>query len=372
MDVVIVAGGAQWEAAAIAEIDESANLRLARRCVDVADLLATVATSDVRIALVDAGVPGIDVDVVRRLVRTGVRVVAVESDGRAVGIATSVRLGSLSALEAPEKTAPVVESGRGDVIAVWGPAGAPGRSTLAAAFATASAAKGRRTALVDADTYGGAQAQLFGVLEDVSGLMAACRDANQGRADAAADHLVALAENLHLLTGLPRPDMWPHVRPAALEVVLDELSARHEVVVVDCGFGVEAGTGVGPSRDQATRQVLEQADEVIVVGRVDPVGLARLARAVDEAGPWQRPPHLVMNFDRPTLSWDRREIASMVRDLCGVEPLTFLPAEQAAIDASLVAGRPLREVAPTAPFVARVDRLVATVLSAQAASRLPA
>ncbi len=182
---------------------------------------------------------------------------------------------------------------------------------------------------------------------------------------------MSLAENLHLLTGLPRPDMWPNVRPVALEAVLDELVASHDAVVVDCGFGVESGTGIGPHRDQAARQVLDQADEVVVVGRVDPVGLARLARGVDEAGPWRRPPWVVMNFDRPTLAWDRREVAAMVRDLCGIEPIAFLPAEQAAIDASLVAGRPLRDIAPTAPYVARVDRLVATVFGTEAASRLP-
>ena len=40
MDVVLAAGGAPWEAAAIGEIEASDGLRLVRRCVDVADLLA--------------------------------------------------------------------------------------------------------------------------------------------------------------------------------------------------------------------------------------------------------------------------------------------------------------------------------------------
>ena len=43
-----------------------------------------------------------------------------------------------------------------EVIAVWGPAGAPGRTTLAVNLAAELAASGHSVALVDADPYGGA------------------------------------------------------------------------------------------------------------------------------------------------------------------------------------------------------------------------
>ena len=50
-------------------------------------------------------------------------------------------------------------------MAVWGPTGAPGRTTVAVGLATELASRGRGTLLLDADPYGGAVAQHLGVLD---------------------------------------------------------------------------------------------------------------------------------------------------------------------------------------------------------------
>ena len=63
----------------------------------------------------------------------------------------------------------------GKVTAVWGPAGAPGRTTTAIALASELAAAGLRVALVDADTVGAAIAPSLGLLDEAPGLAAACR-----------------------------------------------------------------------------------------------------------------------------------------------------------------------------------------------------
>ena len=55
---------------------------------------------------------------------------------------------------------PEAEPGR--VVVVWGPQGAPGRTTVAAGLAGVLAARGAETVLVDADPYGGAVAQHLG------------------------------------------------------------------------------------------------------------------------------------------------------------------------------------------------------------------
>lgn len=368
MDVALAAGGAPWETAAISEIEGSNNLTLVRRCVDVADLLALAETDAVSAALVNTELTGLDADSVHRLERAGVRVAAVEADEQrclGLGIGRRVALGALDALTR-DSFAPTDRQAddRGSVIAVWGPAGAPGRSSVALGIAAAGA-RSADTVLVDADTYGGSLAQMLAVLDDVSGLMAACRAANNGHPAQVEDHLLTIDEGLRVLTGLPRADMWPQIRPGALELVLRQLRSTAEVVVVDCGFSLEAGHGPA-ARNQATLQVLEQADHVVVVGKADPVGLSRLVRGLhdlaDLRGGTFRPT-VVVNMMRPTLGWKERDIESTLRRLTGLAPATFLPFDQAALDAALMTGRTPRATSPSSPFVARVEVLAKRLVS---------
>ncbi|MCW2829827.1 MAG: hypothetical protein JWP31_519 [Aeromicrobium sp.] len=369
MDVVIAAGGASWEAAAIREIESSGTLRLARRCVDVADLLAVAHADVAPVALVTTELPGLDVDVVHRLGRSGVRVAAIESDPSrcdALGITHVVRLGDLESVarDVPPSAEPA-RIDRAPVVAVWGPAGAPGRSTVALGLASAAAASGVDTVLVDADSYGGSQGQLLSVLDDVSGLVAACRAANQGRADEVVEHLTDIDPHLRLLTGLPRADMWPQVRAGAFDLVMGQLRERSALVVVDCGFSLEAGAGPGTgARNQSTLQVLAQADHVMVVGRPDPVGLARLVRGLHdlaEAVP-ECEPTVVVNMMRSTLGWGERDIRATLTRLTGRSPAAYLPFDQAGLDLAAVSGRSPRQAAPSSPFVARVEALTADLL----------
>ncbi|MEJ7633997.1 hypothetical protein [Aeromicrobium sp.] len=363
MDVVLAAGEASWEAAAIREIEASASLRLVRRCVDVADLLAVSETGLATAALVTADLGGLDADAVYRLEHAGIRVAAVEADVdlcRALGIERTLRLGALDivAQDAPAPRHQQHEE-RAALIAVWGPAGSPGRSTVALGLASATAAQGVDTVLVDADTYGGSQGQALSVLDDVSGIVAACRAANTGRAGEVVEQLLDIEENLRLLTGLPRADMWPQVRTGALDLVLGRLRSAAGLLVVDCGFSLEAGSGPAAHRNQSTLQVLEQADLVVAVGRPDPVGLARLVRGLHDLAEVLpgRTPTVVVNMTRASLGWREREIDAALRRLTGIAPTTYLPFDQPGLDLAAVSGRTPREAAPSSPFVTRIEVL---------------
>src|SRR5690606_16988243 len=61
------------------------------------------------------------------------------------------------------------------VVAVWGPHGAPGRTSLAIALAAEFAAAGLRTVLADADTHAASVAPALGLLDEAPGFAAACR-----------------------------------------------------------------------------------------------------------------------------------------------------------------------------------------------------
>jgi MinD-like ATPase involved in chromosome partitioning or flagellar assembly len=116
------------------------------------------------------------------------------------------------------------------------------------------------------------------------------------------------------------------------------------------GFGLEGDPPdpFGPSapqRNQMTLAALERADEVVVVGAADPVGLARLARGlVDlrDVVPGVRP-RVVVNRTRPSLGWSDREIRGMVEGFVTPVEVHFLPDDRVAADRALMAGQTLAE-----------------------------
>ena len=259
----------------------------------------------------------------------------------------------------------------GRVIAVWGPAGAPGRTTLAAAVAAEIGHRRRRTVLVDADPYGGAVAQQLGILDEVSGLLSAARLAATGQlAERFGSVQRGIDAHLSVVTGLPRGDRWVEVRSGALEELLD-VAAEQAEVVVDTGFSLEDDPvpdfGSRPPRNHLTLAALEAADEVLVVGSADPVGLSRLARGLVEIGERRpgRPVQVVVNRMRPTLGWSERDIVAMVAGFSRSSAVHFLPEDQVAVDRALVAGRTLVESGDSAlgRAVARVvDSLISVAV----------
>ena len=77
--VLLAAGGQAWEAAALRLLSGGPTLVL-KRCVDLADLLASAATGQADVAVVAGDLPGLDADAVMHLLRDDVRCVAVGRD----------------------------------------------------------------------------------------------------------------------------------------------------------------------------------------------------------------------------------------------------------------------------------------------------
>jgi Mrp family chromosome partitioning ATPase len=262
--------------------------------------------------------------------------------------------------------------GRGRVVAVWGPTGAPGRTTVAVGLADEAARLGVSTLLVDADVYGGVIAQVLGLLDESPGLAGAARLAGSGTLDGAA--LVRLAwsvrPHLRVLTGLARADRWPELRPRAVTAVLDEARRLAELTVVDCSFSLEDDEELSfdtaaPRRNGATLAVLEEADTVLCVSGADPVALQRSIRALDELREVlpDVEPELVVNQVRrgPVPGDPREEIAAAIGRFTGREVRFFLPADRRATDAALAGGRTLAEVAPAAALRVALRSLAAHV-----------
>ncbi len=102
---------------------------------------------------------------------------------------------------------------------------------------------------------------------------------------------------------------------------------------------------------------------MVAVGKADPVGLARLVRGVHDLADLRRgaaPPTVVINMMRSTLGWKEREVDATLRRLTGLATTTFLPFDQASLDAAMMSGRTPRVTAPSSPFVARVEVLASS------------
>ncbi|KAA1425693.1 AAA family ATPase [Nocardioides antri] len=395
---LLVSTGAAWESSALASLNEHPGVVVLKRCVDVDDLLATASAGQGEVAVLGAELAGLDAAVVDQLRQYGVRAVAVAQDDD-VARARAHRIG-IDAVVAADRVedlvdavvrgpgpalleAPTVEAvaglppsapPSGRVIAVWGPAGAPGRTTLATALAAELARRRMTTVLVDADPYGGAVAQQLGVLDEVSGLLSAARLVTGGSIDERFPTVQRrLSDHLRVVTGLPRADRWVEVRPGALTAIVER--ARSEAqVVIDTGFSLEqdpaTDVGARPERNAMTLEALTAADEVLLVGAADPVGLARVARAIAEVHEVLPAPvlRLVVNRMRPSLGWREADVTSMLAGFGGNLGVHFLPDDQPAVDRALVAGRTLVE-AGESPLTRAVASLVDAMAGRVAARR---
>lgn len=410
--VLLAGDGEDWERPALEVLGGAADLVLLRRCLDLTELLAAAGSGAAQVAVVGHRSAGLDRDAVDQLRAAGIAVVVVVAPGgtRAAAaeqeqsrllrlgaavvvsadevgtaLADGVRAAALPQVDAPAAgtdpgpgAAPMLDEtpsgpAAGRVLAVWGPHGAPGRTTLAVALAATAAARGVPSLVVDADPHGGAVGQHLGVLEEASGLLAALRLANAGSLDAArfAASARTVEPGLAVLTGLPRADRWSEVRPGPLAEVLHLARALADLVLVDLGSGLEPQAGPGPvaqrTRESLVTGVLEDVDDVVVVASADPVGLTRLARSLVDLRVVRPdgPGLVVVNRMRPGLGWRERDVADMVARVSPRAEVVFVADDVATADRALVSGRTLAQLDPRGSTrlgggVARLtDRLLA-------------
>ena len=253
----------------------------------------------------------------------------------------------------------------GTIAAVWGPAGAPGRTTFAVNYAAEAAADGKTVLLIDADTYGSSVAASLGLLDESAGVAQACRLADQGLLDRQSLLRSTLSVSLKgrrllVLTGVTRSDRWIELRPTALGLVLEQARKVADLIVIDCGFSLEADEELSfdtmaPRRNGATLRALELADTVYAVGAADSVGVPRLVRALAEleAAVPGAAPQVVLNKVRAAAvgrSPERQLRDAWERFGPGIPVTAFLPADFATVDAALLAGSALLETAPSSPL----------------------
>jgi MinD-like ATPase involved in chromosome partitioning or flagellar assembly len=252
---------------------------------------------------------------------------------------------------------------RGEVVAVWGPAGSPGRTTIAVNLAAELAAAGRTVALADVDTHSASIAPTLGLLDEAPGFAAACRLA--GANSLTLEQLERIGQRYQsahgsfwVLTGIGRPSRWPELSAERVVDTLQECRTWVDYTVVDTGASLENDEEISsdlhsPRRNAATIAALREADHVIAVGAADPVGLSRFLRAhVDlmETLATDRVT-VVMNKLRSSAigASPSAQVEASLERFGGITSPVLVPHDQGALDAAVLTGSTLYDTAAKSP-----------------------
>lgn len=283
MTWVLALTGLAHEAVVVRQLEPDAP----RRVTDLVELLALAQPALAETVLISARFPQMNREVAQRVARhvPCFGVADSHDDSAAARIAdwglpvirvdpsVTVRAAVSAMGVAPnlEPAAPLAP-----LIAVTGPHGATGRTTVAAAVATALG----RSVLIDADLVAPAVGFHCGATGGTD-LTSAARAAADGRLRSG--NLLAAAadvERLSVVTGIPHPEQVRDLALSGVEVVLDEAVATGQPVVVDCGAGPCVPAELGAVR----RAVIARATHVLSVGVPTALGIRRWVDSAGELG----------------------------------------------------------------------------------------
>ncbi|WP_157001471.1 AAA family ATPase [Agromyces laixinhei] len=364
----------------LADIVEHGHTIVAR-LVGWNDLLENLDVLGPEVAIVGAGSGTLSAELLSACDERGVRLIALAGSDAERAHASQLGLHEIVDAAAPwAEIEPLVSGGvpvpsrvgdvrpreerTASVVAVWGPGGAPGRSTLAVNLAAEIAAAGHTVALVDADPYGGAIAPSLGLLDEAPGFASACRLAGADALDRAeleriAQRYTAPRAAFNVFTGLVGPSRWPELSRDRVASAIATMRAWVEYVVIDTGFSLERDEELtsdqfAPRRNAATFAALAAADRVVAVGLADPVGLSRLLRGhgeLVELVEHERVDVVVNRVRTSALGIDAHgQVRQTLRRFGGLGDATLLPHDSKATDAAILTACTLRDAAPRSPL----------------------
>jgi len=323
----------------------------------------------------------------------GVRVVAAVSNDVERRYATGIGLYDLVDAEAgwdaiatllPGADAPApAPPTRGTVIAVWGPAGSPGRTTLAIAIAAEIAAAGFTVALADVDTHSASVAPALGLMDEAPGFAAACRLAGADSLDRAELERIgqrhdAGDSSFWVLTGIGQPSRWPELSADRVLATIDECRRWVDYVVLDTASSLESDEEISsdmfaPRRNAATVTALREADHIVAVASADPVGLARFLRAHGDLADVAVTLEITVVANKVRASaiglGPAAQVTQTLSRFGGIDDPVLVPWDQQAMDAAVLSARTLAEVAPKSAARLAIRRLVADRLLPVGATR---
>ena len=144
----------------------------------------------------------------------------------------------------------------GRIVAVFGPKGGVGRTTLAVNLAVAAATElGQRTCLVDASFQFGDVGVLLNLNPKNKSIADLAPELEAGEPESVETFLINHSAGIRVLLAPPSPEMAELISPTGTKQVLEALRATHDLVIVDCMS----------SFNDTTLAILDLADTVLTM-----------------------------------------------------------------------------------------------------------
>ncbi|MEY2816099.1 MAG: hypothetical protein RJA78_675 [Actinomycetota bacterium] len=268
-----------------------------------------------------------------------------------------------------------------NVISCWGPAGSPGKSTLAANLACEMSLLGQRVLLIDLDTLSPSLAVTLGLVDTPAGLSACLRLADQNRLSVDEYHRLTVAiqvgrHELRFMSGLSSPARWREVTVERVNNLLTTLKGEFDHVVLDLPQATNFLSNLNhPStstlageltRDNLLIEVLERSSKVVLVTGSDPVSAHRFLAAKEyfDNNVHGANPYLVVNRFRTSALGSRAksELQETYISLAQARIDAFIPDEPGNFDRALLNGLPLALLKRSSPARQAISDLARQLL----------
>ncbi|HEY2869895.1 MAG TPA: AAA family ATPase [Gaiellales bacterium] len=334
-----------------AERDNSEALLLfTPRLEDAYDLLRTSRTSRPAMALIVA-VPGPQNGQLAEALKAGADEIVI-LPAEAAAVATAIHK-AMARVSAAASTRPG-DAARSPLVAVLGPKGGTGKTTIATNLAADLATRGCETLLVDLDLQFGDVGVVLGVepehtiydLATAGGTM----DAERLRGFTGRSR-----DGVNVLLAPVRPDQADAVTAEHVSAILDLARTTYEVVIVD----------TPPAFTSSVIAAVDQADLIVMLGSFDLPGLKNMKLGMETLQMMDVPPARIL----PVLNRANTKVGLLVADVAkvlGRAPEVAVPSDR-GVPQSVNASRPIicmqPKSSPARSFRAIGDRVAARLLT---------
>lgn len=223
------------------------------------------------------------------------------------------------------------------VLAIFGPPGSTGKSSLALNLAYEFAELGKKTILIDLDTYSPSISTLLGITEPTAALTGCARLIRQGRFDREQLDRLSISvkyrrSSFHCLTGLASARRWGEISDDTVTHLINLSRFEFEIVILDLAPHLEDSLTLPTnpiSRNTATRSALAKSDLAVSVINHSQLSLSRYLAVFAELQEIQRNRLIVLNRSDP-----KPAIVSALKHLTKETVFSTIPDDQASFELS--------------------------------------